>query len=167
MAWAFPVRNPYPFDVWLFYPLPPAALAVRRLTTAGNTEAAELARQTEAARQETRAFTVQLEVLATAAAEKSRLLVELEETQAAERAAIIARYGEQARDALMRTGGAIRAYLDGLRAGTSGGTSPSDRLAEAQNAFGRDLALARAAVFGAPEVTAMPANNLCVAWRRG
>ncbi len=119
------------------------ALAVRRLVAAGNTEAAELARQTEAARQETRAFTEQLEALATAAGEKSRLLVELEETQAAERAAIIARYGEQARDALMRTGGAIRAYLDGLRAGAAGGASPTDRLVEAQNAFGRDLALAR------------------------
>ena len=34
----------------------------------------------------------------------------------------------------------------------------------------RDLeavdALARAAGFGAPEITEMPANNLCVAWRR-
>jgi SAM-dependent methyltransferase len=28
-------------------------------------------------------------------------------------------------------------------------------------------ALAREAGFGAPEVTAMPANNLCVAWRQG
>ncbi len=119
------------------------ALAVRRLTAAGDTEAAELARQTEAARQETRAFTEQLEALATAAAEKSRLLVELEETQAAERAAIITRYAEQARDALLRTGGAIRTNIDGLRAGAAGGGSPTDRLTEAQNAFGRDLALAR------------------------
>jgi tape measure domain-containing protein len=119
------------------------ALAVRRLTAEGNTEAAELARQTEAARQETRAFTEQLEALATAAADKSRLLVELEETQAAERAAIITRYAEQARDALLRTGGAVRTYIDGLRTGTAGGASPTDRLTEAQNAFGRDLALAR------------------------
>ncbi len=119
------------------------ALAVRRLTAAGNIEAAELARHTEAARQETRAFTEQLEALAIAAAEKSRLLVELEETQAAERAAIIERYAQQARDALLRTGGAIRTYIDGLRAGASGGASPTDRLVEAQNAFGRDLALAR------------------------
>jgi tape measure domain-containing protein len=119
------------------------ALAVRRLTAEGNTEAAELARQTEVARQETRALTEQLEALAISAAEKSRLLVELEETQAAERAAIIERYADQARDALLRTGGSIRAYLDGLRAGASGGASPSDRLVEAQNAFGRDLTLAR------------------------
>jgi tape measure domain-containing protein len=119
------------------------ALAIRRLTAEGNSEAADLARQTEAARQETRAFTEQLEALAISAAEKSRLLVELEETQAAERAAIISRYAEQARDALLRTGGSIRAYLDNLRAGASGGASPTDRLVEAQNAFGRDLALAR------------------------
>ena len=119
------------------------ALAIRRLTAEGNSEAADLARQTEAARQETHAFTEQLEALAISAAEKSRLLVELEETQAAERAAIIERYADQARDALQRTGGSIRAYLDGLRAGASGGASPTDRLVEAQNAFGRDLALAR------------------------
>jgi tape measure domain-containing protein len=119
------------------------ALAIRRLTAEGNSEAADLARQTEAARQETQAFTEQLEALAIAAAEKSRLLVELEETQAAERAAIIERYADQARDALLRTGGSIRAYLDNLRAGASGGASPTDRLVEAQNAFGRDLALAR------------------------
>jgi tape measure domain-containing protein len=119
------------------------ALQIRRLTAEGNSEAADLARQTEAARQETRAFTEQLEALAISATEKSRLLVELEETQAAERAAIIERYADQARDALQRTGGSIRAYLDGLRAGASGGASPSDRLVEAQNAFGRDLALAR------------------------
>jgi hypothetical protein len=37
----------------------------------------------------------------------------------------------------------IRAYIDGLRAGAAGGASPTDRLTEAQNAFGRDLALAR------------------------
>jgi len=119
------------------------ALQIRRLTAEGNSEAADLARQTEAARQETRAFTEQLEALAISAAEKSRLLVELEETQAAERAAIIERYADQERDALLRTGGSIRAYLDGLRAGASGGASPTDRLVEAQNAFGRDLALAR------------------------
>ncbi|MCC7281479.1 MAG: hypothetical protein IT556_03785, partial [Acetobacteraceae bacterium] len=119
------------------------ALAIRRLTAEGNSEAADLARQTEAARQETRAFTEQLEALGISAAEKSRLLVELEETQAAERAAIIERYADQARDALLRTGGSIRAYLDNLRTGANGGASPTDRLVEAQNAFGRDLALAR------------------------
>jgi hypothetical protein len=60
---------PKPFD------LREVALAVRRLTADRNTEAAELARQTEAARQETRAFTEQLEALATAAADTPHVFV--------------------------------------------------------------------------------------------
>lgn len=73
-----------------------ASLAVRRLTAAGDTQGAALAQQAEAATRELDSFTKSMDALAITAAEKSAYLVTLEETQAAERAAIIKRYGEQA-----------------------------------------------------------------------
>lgn len=73
-----------------------ASLAVRRLTAAGDTQGAALAQQAEAATRELDSFTNSMDALAITAGEKSAYLVTLEETQAAERAAIIKRYGEQA-----------------------------------------------------------------------
>jgi hypothetical protein len=118
------------------------SLEVRRLRAEGRTLEAELAQQAEGARQQLEAAAAELDRWAASAAEKSRLLVDLEEVQAAERAEIIARYGEQAAQALRQAGGNIRAWLDNLASGTAGGASPTDRLAAAQSAFDRDRVLA-------------------------
>jgi SAM-dependent methyltransferase len=75
---------------------------------------------------------------------------------------------------VLRTGGVLLLYGPFRRAGvpTAASNEAFDADLRARNpAWGlRDLeavdALAREAGFGAPEVTAMPANNLCVAWRR-
>ena len=126
-----------------------ASLEVRRLTAAGSTQQAELARQAESARQEIDAFTKSLTELSLSAEDKAARLVALEEVQAAERAAIIQKYSEQAADALRQAaeelrqaGGTIRQYLDGLASGTAAGASPTDRLAAAQAQFERDRTLA-------------------------
>jgi len=118
------------------------ALSIRRLAAAGSSLEADLARQTEQARQELDSFGRSLDALALTAADKSARLVQLEEVQAAERAAIIARYGEQAAQALRQAGGSIRAYLDSLATGTAAGASPTDRLNAAMSAFMRDRTLA-------------------------
>lgn len=117
------------------------SLSIRRLAAAGSSMEAELARQAEAARQEVTSFTAALDALALAAEDKSARLVQLEEVQAAERAAIIQRFGEQAAAALRQAGSGIRQYLDGLATGTAAGASPTDRLAAAQAAFDRDRTL--------------------------
>jgi hypothetical protein len=70
-------------------------------------------------------------------------LVLLEQAQAAERAEIIKRYAEQEKEALRNLGGSIRAWIDNVRGSANGGLSPQDQLKAAQDAFGRDLALAR------------------------
>jgi tape measure domain-containing protein len=119
-----------------------ASIAIRRLAAGGDSQSADLARQAEAARIEVDAFGKSLDALAVSAADKGQRLLELEEVQAAERAAIIARYGEQAAQALRQAGGNIRAYLDSLAAGTAAGASPTDRLTAAQSAFDRDRVLA-------------------------
>lgn len=119
------------------------SLGIRRLTAAGNTQEAELARQAEAARQEIDQFGKSLDALGLTAAEKAARLVQLEQVQAAERAAIIARYGEQAAQALRQAGGTIRQYLDSLATGTAAGASPSARLSASRTAFERDLLLSR------------------------
>lgn len=118
------------------------SLAIRRLAAGGDTMEAELARQAEAARQEIDTFGKSLDALAISAADKAARLVQLEEVQAAERAAIIERYGEQAAQALRQAGGTIRQYLDNLASGTAAGASPTDRLAAAQATFDRDRTLA-------------------------
>jgi tape measure domain-containing protein len=117
------------------------SLSIRRLAAAGSSMEAELARQAEAARQEVTSFTAALDALALAAEDKSARLVQLEEVQAAERAAIIQRFGEQAAAALRQAGSGIRQYLDGLATGTAAGASPTDRLTAAQAAFDRDRTL--------------------------
>jgi hypothetical protein len=118
------------------------ALSIRRLAAGGNTQEAELTRQAEAARLELEAFGRSLDALAIAAEDRAARLIELEEVQAAERAAIISRYGEQAAAALRQAGGNIRQYLDGLQTGTSAGASPYDRLVASQATFKRDQTLA-------------------------
>jgi hypothetical protein len=70
-------------------------------------------------------------------------LVLLEQAQAAERAEIVKRYAEQEKEALRNLGGSIRAWIDNVRGTANGGLSPQDQLKAAQDAFGRDLALAR------------------------
>jgi tape measure domain-containing protein len=118
------------------------ALSIRRLAAGGQTQEAELARQAESARQELKAFGEQLDALALTAADRAARLVALEEVQAAERADIIRRYGEESANALRAAGSNIRAYLDRLAAGTEGGQSSAGRLAAAQAAFERDRVLA-------------------------
>ncbi|MCC7282781.1 MAG: phage tail length tape measure family protein, partial [Acetobacteraceae bacterium] len=118
------------------------SLDIRRLAAGGDTQTAELARHAEQARLELDAFARSLDALAVSAADKAQRLVELEEVQAAERLAIIQRYGEQAAEALRQAGATIRSYLDTLAAGTAAGASPTDRLAAAQTAFDRDRLLA-------------------------
>jgi hypothetical protein len=78
------------------------SLEVRRLRAVGETEQAELLAQTEAANAEIRSFTASLDSLAIEAEDKANRLLQLEEVQAAERAAIVARWGEQANSALRR-----------------------------------------------------------------
>ncbi|NKC30206.1 hypothetical protein [Falsiroseomonas selenitidurans] len=70
-------------------------------------------------------------------------LTALEATQAAERAAVVKRFADQERQAILSAGGSIRSYIDGLRSGAGGGASPEDRFSAAQDVFGRDLTLAR------------------------
>ncbi|MCG7363190.1 phage tail length tape measure family protein [Roseomonas sp. ACRSG] len=65
------------------------------------------------------------------------------QAQAAERLAIVKQFAEQEVEALRGLGGNIRAYVDNLRATPAGGLSPADQLSAAQEAFGKDLALAR------------------------
>jgi tape measure domain-containing protein len=77
-----------------------AALEIRRLAAGGDNRGAELARQAEAARQEVDSFGKSLDAIAVSAEDKAARLVQLEEVQAAERAAIIARYGTTAATAL-------------------------------------------------------------------
>lgn len=117
-------------------------LAIRRLAADGSDMEAELARQTLNARTELAQFTDELDKLALSAAERADLLVQLEETQAAERAKIIREYGEEAANALRAAGGAIRSYLNNLAAGPGGGASPMDRLTAARSQFSQDRTLA-------------------------
>jgi tape measure domain-containing protein len=118
-------------------------LQLRRLAAAGSGQEADLLRQTEAARQELKTFGEQLDRWALTAEDKGRRLVELEEVQAAERAQIIARYGEQAAAALRQSGASIRQYIDNLRASPASGGSPYDVFQAANANFVRDAQLAR------------------------
>lgn len=117
-------------------------LEIRRLTAGGDSMGAELARQALDARTELADFTKQIDELGLAAADRAALLVDLEQTQAAERADIIRRYGEEAANALRQAGGSIRAYIDSLNTSAAGGLSPGDRLTNAQAQFDRDRTLA-------------------------
>jgi tape measure domain-containing protein len=118
-----------------------ASLTVRMLNATGDTRGGALAQQAEAARQEVINFTAALETLGISAEDKAARLVRLEEVQAAERAAIITRFGEQASTAL-------DSALSGtnlLRELTYGGSSA---LAPSQKYFAAisDLSAARQAL---------------------
>lgn len=67
----------------------------------------------------------------------------LTQVQAAERLALVRQFAEQEKEALRGIGGSIRAWVDNIRATPAGGLSPADQLSAAQEAFGKDLALAR------------------------
>jgi hypothetical protein len=77
-----------------------ASLEVRRLRAVGMGQNADLLAQAEAASAELRSFGDALDALAITAEDKGNRLVQLEEVQAAERAAIVARWGEQTNAAL-------------------------------------------------------------------
>lgn len=117
------------------------SLNVRRLRAEGRTLEADLAQQAEEAAQQLKAAGTELDRWAVSAEEKARRLVELEEVQAAERAKIIADYGQQAVQALLQAGGSIRGYLDGLATGTGAGQTAEARLAAAREQFTRDRTL--------------------------
>jgi tape measure domain-containing protein len=77
-----------------------ASLEVRRLRAVGMGQDADLLAQAEAASAELRSFGDALDALAITAEDRANRLVQLEEVQAAERAAIVARWGEQTNAAL-------------------------------------------------------------------
>lgn len=91
-------------------------LDIREMTAKGDTQGAELARQAESARQEVASFGDALDALGLTAEEKADRLVRLEEVQAAERAAIITRYGQQSADALRNSFESIRGLSASLSA---------------------------------------------------
>lgn len=102
-------------------------LDIRRMTAAGDTQGAELARQAEAARQEVTSFGKALDSLGLTAAEKAQRLVALEEVQAAERAAIITRFGAQASAALSAALNPGTGLLRELTYGGGSALAPSAR----------------------------------------
>jgi hypothetical protein len=117
------------------------SLDIRAMMAAGDSQGAELARQAEAAAQELASFTDQLDALATAAEDKAALLVRLEGVQAAERAAIIERFGGTANAALR---GALDAgnFLRDLTFGRNSALAPEQQYfasVSALNAAQRDL----------------------------
>jgi hypothetical protein len=107
-------------------------LEVRRLMAEGMEQEAQRIELAFNTQKEIEAFSASLDALGITAAEKSRLLVELERTQATERAAILRRQNQNIFD-----------FLDTLRTESSAGTSPISRLTAAQEIFNRDLALAQ------------------------
>lgn len=108
-------------------------LTIRRLTAQGMDQEAERIRLSYDTQKEIESFTASLDALGITAAEKSQLLVELEKTQAIERAKVIK---ESTND--------ILEYLDSLRTSSElSGTSGMGRLAAAQEIFSRDLNLAQ------------------------
>ena len=132
------------------------SLSIRRLTAAGNTQQAELARQAEAAGLELKAFGEALDALALPAEQRAAGLLALEETQAAERLAIIERYGEQAAAALRQrtdavTGvvGSLADFARGLWVANDNPLNPTARLDLATSQFDVDLDAARSGDFQA------------------
>jgi len=108
-------------------------LEVRRLMAEGMEQEAQRIELAYRTQKEIESFTASLETLGITAEEKSRLLVELERTQAAERVKILQDANKNIRD-----------YLDSLRTGALSGTTTVGRLSAAEEIFTRDLALAQA-----------------------
>lgn len=108
-------------------------LEIRRLTAQGMEQEAERIQLSYNTQKEIEAFTASLDALGITAEEKSQLLVELEKTQAIERAKVVK---ESTKD--------ILDYLDSLRTSSElSGTTGMGRLAAAQDIFSRDLGLAQ------------------------
>ena len=124
-------------------------LEVRRLMAEGMEQEAQRIELAFNTQKEIEAFSASLDALGITAAEKSRLLVELERTQAAERASILRRQNQD-----------IFNFLDSLRVETSAGTSPISRLTAAQEIFDRDLASAQSGDQGALSRITESAGNL-------
>lgn len=106
---------------------------VRRLMAEGMDQEAQRIELAYKTQKEIESFTASLDALGISAEEKSRLLVELERTQAAERVKILKDANKNIRD-----------YLDSLRTSSPlSGTTTMGRLGAAQELFTRDLAAAQ------------------------
>jgi tape measure domain-containing protein len=106
---------------------------VRRLMAEGMDQEAQRIELAYKTQKEIESFTASLDALGITAGEKSRLLVELERTQAAERVKILKDSNKNIRD-----------YLDSLRTSSPlSGTTTMGRLGAAQELFTRDLAEAQ------------------------
>lgn len=106
---------------------------VRRLMAEGMDQEAQRIELAYKTQKEIESFTASLDALGISAEEKSRLLVELERTQAAERVKILKDANKNIRD-----------YLDSLRTSSPlSGTTTMGRLGAAQELFNRDLAAAQ------------------------
>jgi hypothetical protein len=106
---------------------------VRRLMAEGMDQEAQRIELAYKTQKEIESFTASLDALGITAEEKSRLLVELERTQAAERVKILKDSNKNIRD-----------YLDSLRTSSPlSGTTTMGRLGAAQELFTRDLAEAQ------------------------
>jgi hypothetical protein len=106
---------------------------VRRLMAEGMDQEAQRIELAYKTQKEIESFTASLDALGITAGEKSRLLVELERTQAAERVKILKDSNKNIRD-----------YLDSLRTSSPlSGTTTMGRLGAAQELFNRDLAAAQ------------------------
>lgn len=106
---------------------------VRRLMAEGMDQEAQRIELAYKTQKEIESFTASLDALGISAEEKSRLLVELERTQAAERVKILKDANKNIRD-----------YLDSLRTNALSGTTSMGRLSAAEELFTRDLTLAQA-----------------------
>jgi hypothetical protein len=107
-------------------------LEVRRLMAEGNVQEAQRIELAFNTRKEFEAFSASLDALGITAAEKSRLLTELEKTQAAERVKILKDSNKDIGD-----------YLDSLKTGPLAGTTLRGRLESAQELFSRDFTSAQ------------------------
>lgn len=103
------------------------ALQVRMMTATGDAQGAALAQQAEAARLEIASLGDALDALGLSAADRAARLVQLEEVQAAERAAIIARFGTTANTALDSALNGGNALLRDLTYGGSSALAPSQK----------------------------------------
>ena len=103
------------------------SLFVRNLVAAGNTQQAELARQAEAARLELEGLGRALDAMALPAEQRAARLLALEETQAAERLAIVTRYGDQASAALRQSLQSGESLMRDLAFGAASALAPEQR----------------------------------------
>lgn len=101
-------------------------LDIREMTAKGDTQGAELARQAESARQELANFGKALEDLGLTTEERAAKLVRLEQVQAAERMAVVEKFGKDATTALQTALG-TNSLLRELTYGASSALAPSQK----------------------------------------